>query len=59
MGLRQHHVFSNGNGEMRAVKIGWSCPGFFFGFIWALVKGLWLLGLALLGLHWHVHGRQP
>ncbi len=32
------------------VKTGFSWPGFFFGFVWAFVKRLWIPGLALLGL---------
>jgi len=31
---------------MEAVKIGWSWPGFFFGYLWALFKRLYLFALA-------------
>ena len=33
------------------VKRGFSWPGFFFGFIWAFVKKLWVLGAVLLAAH--------
>ena len=30
------------------MKQGWSWPGFFFNFVWALIKRMWVLGIALM-----------
>jgi len=30
------------------VKQGWSWPGFFFNFIWALIKRMWVIGVVLI-----------
>ncbi len=34
-----------------AVKVGFSWPAFLFNFIWMLIKGLWAMALAWLGLY--------
>lgn len=34
-------------GSYEAVKQGWSWPAFFFGFIWALFKKMWVLGFGI------------
>ena len=34
------------NGVIDAVKVGWSWPGFFFNWLWALIKQQWFRGLA-------------
>ena len=34
--------------ETQAIKMGWSWPGFFFTWIWALIKGMVGLGIGLL-----------
>lgn len=34
--------------EMKAVKIGFSWPGFFFTWLWAFIKELWEFGAAIL-----------
>lgn len=48
--MRKFNVYQFGtsNGHFEAVKDGWSWPGFFFGWIWAFVKGLNKLGALLL-----------
>lgn len=46
--MRSFNVFSNDDGDYRAVKQGWCWPAFFFGSIWALFSGLWLAALLLL-----------
>ena len=43
--MRKYKVYFSPQGDAQAVKEGWSWPGFFFTFIWALVKKLWLAGL--------------
>ena len=42
--MKQYMVFQHPDHRIEAVKVGWSWPGFFFGPLWALSKGLVLLG---------------
>ena len=44
--VKTYKIFKHPNGEIQAVKQGWSWPGFFFGGLWALIKKLW--GVAIL-----------
>lgn len=46
--MRSFNVFSNDEGDYKAVKRGWCWPAFFYGSIWALFSGLWLATLLLL-----------
>lgn len=46
--MKQYKVFKHPSGSTEAVKQGWSWPGFFFNFIWALVKKMWALGVGVL-----------
>src|SRR3546814_13075870 len=46
--MRSFNVFSNDDGDYKAVKQGWCWPAFFFGSIWALFNGLWLAAFLLL-----------
>ena len=46
--MRSFNVFSNDDGDYKAVKQGWCWPAFFFGSIWALFSGLWLVAFLLL-----------
>lgn len=46
--MRSFNVFSDGDGDYRAVKQGWCWPAFFFGSTWALFSGLWLAAFLLL-----------
>jgi hypothetical protein len=46
--MKQYKVFKHPSGTSEAVKQGWSWPAFFFGFIWALVKRMWGLGVGVL-----------
>jgi len=42
------NIYKNSTGAIEAVKKGWSWPAFFFGAIWALVKGLYGIGGAII-----------
>lgn len=46
--MNSYKIYSNPQGTLEAVKVGWSWPGFFFSGIWALVKKMWFLGSALI-----------
>ena len=46
--MKQYKIFTDPQGRMEAVKQGWSWPGFFFTWIWALVKSLYLFGILFL-----------
>jgi len=46
--MKTYKIFVNPQGTSEAVKQGWSWPGFFFNFIWALVKKMWVLGVVLM-----------
>ena len=45
--MKQYKVFANPQGRCEAVKQGWSWPAFFFGWVWALVKKIWPLGIGI------------
>src|SRR5690349_18286742 len=47
---RSFDIFKNSAGQFQAVKHGFSWPGFFFHWIWALVSRLWLIGIIFLVL---------
>lgn len=46
--MTTYDIYQNKTGVFEAVKQGWSWPGFFFSWIWALVKGMPGLGFGLL-----------
>ncbi|WP_373492488.1 DUF2628 domain-containing protein [Parasphingorhabdus sp.] len=46
--MRTFNVFSNSKGKYKAVKSGWCWPAFFFGSIWSLFSGLWILAIIML-----------
>ena len=46
--MKQYKVYKHPSGSTEAVKQGWSWPGFFFDFIWAMVKKMWGLGVGVL-----------
>lgn len=46
--MKQYKIFKHPAGAIEAVKQGWSWPAFFFGFIWALTKKMWNLGIGVL-----------
>ena len=46
--MKQYKIFQDSSGNSEAVKQGWSWPAFFFSFIWAFAKKLWLLGIAFI-----------
>ncbi len=43
-GGKRYKVFEHPENRVEAVKQGWSWPAFFFIWIWALVKKMWVLG---------------
>jgi hypothetical protein len=43
--MRQYSVYRHPNGQMEAVKQGWSWPACLFMVLWALSKKLWLVAL--------------
>ena len=48
--LREFEIFSKPSLPSIAVKRGFSWPGFFFTWIWAFTRGLWLQGIILLAI---------
>ena len=40
--MKKYKIYKSPLGMIEAVKTGWSWPGFFFTFIWLLVKKLYL-----------------
>jgi hypothetical protein len=46
--MKTYKIFVNPQGSSEVVKQGWSWPGFFFNFIWALIKRMWVLGVTLM-----------
>jgi hypothetical protein len=40
--MKTFYIFTSPMKGMQAVKQGWSWPGFFFGWIWMMVKGMWM-----------------
>jgi hypothetical protein len=46
--MKTYNIYVNPQGAGEAVKQGWSWPGFFFNFIWALIKRIWVLGVVLM-----------
>src|SRR5689334_11460701 len=47
--LREFEIFSKPSFPPTAVKRGFSWPGFFFSWIWALSRGLWLHATIIIG----------
>jgi len=45
--MKQFKVFHHPSYGYEAVKQGWSWPGFLFGPVWALVKKLWFVAIAV------------
>lgn len=46
--MKQYKIFKHPSGAIEAVKQGWSWPAFFFGFVWALIKKIWSIGIGVL-----------
>lgn len=44
LSLKEFSVYEN-SGVYEVVKKGWSWPGFFFWWVWAFIKRLWLVGV--------------
>ncbi len=45
--IKKFKILQHPSGDIEAVKTGWSWPAFFFSFIWAMVKKMYLTGIAL------------
>jgi hypothetical protein len=43
--MKTYKIFSNPQGNHKAIKQGWSWPGFFFTAIWAAFKRMWWLAI--------------
>ncbi|WP_355662430.1 DUF2628 domain-containing protein [Halomonas salifodinae] len=48
--MKQFDIYEHPVYGVRAVKRGISWPAFFFCWIWAMVKKMWVVGFSLLGL---------
>ena len=46
--MKHYKIFINRYGSLDAVKVGWSWPALFFIWIWAMIKGMWILGFCIL-----------
>ena len=46
--MKNFNIYVSDDSPSQAVKAGWSWPGFFFTWIWALVKGLYPIGIGVL-----------
>ena len=46
--MKQFNVYQSPVGGLDAVKQGWSWPGLFFAVLWAFIKNLWAIVLAVL-----------
>lgn len=49
--MKTFDVYSRSNKGYEAVKKGFSWPAFFFNWIWALIKGLWMIALGFIGVY--------
>ena len=47
MKRKEYSIFVSQDGKVEAVKTGWSWPAFCFGSIWALCKGMWVIGVLI------------
>jgi len=43
--MKKFKIFKNPQGVIEVVKVGWSWPAFFFTFIWAMIKKMYLVGI--------------
>ena len=48
--MKSWKIYVGPNGEVDAVKIGFSWPAFIFVWAWALYKGMWKLALAFVAI---------
>ena len=46
--MKRYTIYKHPIGQIEAVKQGWSWPALFLGFIWALYKKMWSIGLSIL-----------
>lgn len=46
--MKEYKIYAYPQGNYEAIKQGWSWPAFFFGFIWAMFKKMWGIGIGVL-----------
>ena len=46
--MKNYNIYKHPDGKIEAVKQGWSWPAFFFGWIWALIKQLWMVAVLII-----------
>ena len=46
--MKQYKIYEKNHLQIEAVKKGWSWPAFFFTWLWAMVKKLWILALCII-----------
>ena len=49
--MNQYSIYDDRRGRLDAIKQGWSWPGFFLSWVWAMAKGMWGVGLGILALY--------
>lgn len=45
--ISEYRIYEHSRLGVKAVKQGWSWPGFLFGFVWAVFKNMYALGLGV------------
>ena len=43
--MKKYKVFEHPIGKIEPVKQGWSWPAFFFNWVWALIKRMWVIAV--------------
>lgn len=46
--MKHYKIYKHPSESIEAIKQGWSWPAFFFGFIWAMIKKMWGIGVGVL-----------
>lgn len=46
--MKNYNIYKHSDGKIEAVKQGWSWPAFFFSWIWALIKQLWMVAVLII-----------
>lgn len=49
--MKTFNIYTHPNEKKQAVKVGFSWPAFFFGFIWMLCKKLWFIAFSVFALN--------
>jgi hypothetical protein len=45
--ISEYRIYEHSRQGVKAVKQGWSWPAFLFGFVWAIFKNMYVLGLGV------------